>query len=134
MHSRRIYKDHTSRKYISDFLVPCVGKDLKESEIGRRLSFVTQQQTEKGSSSWESTYFKNSDPTIVRWPNWYRALPRLRDAGSNPVLTTRNPTLKIIHRRRSLERWLTAWKDKQHSQIVDRSNAPCVEAKEVYGS
>ena len=66
MHSQRIYKDHTSRKYISDFLVPCVGKDLKESEIGRRLSFVTQQQTEKDVSQERNEAWK-PNPEMVAY-------------------------------------------------------------------
>jgi len=71
MHSQRIYKDHTSRKYISDFLVPCVGKDLKESEIGRRLSFVTQQQTEKDVSQVMRNVEMASHP-LVQWLHRYR--------------------------------------------------------------
>ena len=68
------------------------GRVYKEVEIGRRLPFVIQQETEKG---------------IVRWCN-ENIISSLMDTGLIPVLTTK-----------SHESELTARNRRQSSQVAE---------------
>ena len=71
---------------------------------------------------------------MVRWRNWYRALPRLIVAGSNPVLTTNNKiNNKINNMTEEINKQINLLEQEQVrvKQFINENNFNCTTAPYV---